>query len=325
MKLEKLASGSYRVRKMYKGKTISLVFPYKPSQKEIAIALAEKMEDNTPASKGTFEEYAKKYIADRSNVLSPASVNTYTNMLNVISKEFKKKNLFDITQSDIQKEINDYALTCSPKTVRSRHGFISSVFSIFRPSMVIKTTLPQKIVKPSKMPTEENVKALLKHIKGTEDSVGIQLGILSLRRAEICALEMSDLNGNELTINKVKVFKKGGWVIKPCPKTDASNRKVYLPDALVKEIKAQGYFFKYSPQKLNQHLHEYQRELGLEEFVFHDLRHYFASYAHAIGIPDADIMQMGGWKSDYVMKSVYREAMEEKTKKSAEKLAASIF
>ncbi len=48
---------------------------------------------------------------------------------------------------------------------------------------------------------------------------------------------------------------------------------------------------------------------GLPHFRFHDLRHYSASIQHAIGIPDAYIMQRGGWGNDGVLKQVYRHAM----------------
>jgi integrase len=41
----------------------------------------------------------------------------------------------------------------------------------------------------------------------------------------------------------------------------------------------------------------------------HDLRHYAASILHAIGIPDQYIMSRGGWKTDHVMKRVYRDTL----------------
>ena len=49
----------------------------------------------------------------------------------------------------------------------------------------------------------------------------------------------------------------------------------------------------------------------------------------ALGVPEADILKLGGWKSDHVMKSVYRHSMmdkEEKAKReAAEKLKAALF
>ena len=41
-------------------------------------------------------------------------------------------------------------------------------------------------------------------------------------------------------------------------------------------------------------------------------RHYFASEMSALGKPEADILRMSGWETDYVMKSVYRHSMIDK-------------
>ena len=49
----------------------------------------------------------------------------------------------------------------------------------------------------------------------------------------------------------------------------------------------------------------------------HKLRHYFASEMSALGVPEADILKMGGWETDHVMKSVYRHSMMEKAKREA--------
>jgi hypothetical protein len=37
----------------------------------------------------------------------------------------------------------------------------------------------------------------------------------------------------------------------------------------------------------------------------------------ALGVPEADILKMGGWETDHVMKSVYRHSMMEKAKREA--------
>ena len=50
------------------------------------------------------------------------------------------------------------------------------------------------------------------------------------------------------------------------------------------------------------------------------LRHYFASEMSALGVPEADILRLGGWETDHVMKSVYRHSMidkEEQAKREA--------
>jgi hypothetical protein len=40
---------------------------------------------------------------------------------------------------------------------------------------------------------------------------------------------------------------------------------------------------------------------------------------------EADAMFLGGWKSDYVFKQVYRESMKDKRKESANKLNNELF
>ena len=76
MKLEKLPSGSYRAKKIYKGKTYRVTFDHKPTDQEALIALAEVMQEEAPREKGTFGTYAKRYIESKRNILSPASAAT---------------------------------------------------------------------------------------------------------------------------------------------------------------------------------------------------------------------------------------------------------
>ena len=324
MKLEQLPSGSYRVRKMYKGQKYQLVFDHKPTDKEITVAFAELMQDDTPKEKGTFESYAERYIESKHNILSPASVRTYYELIDRMTDRLKSTNLYDVTQELIQIEVNEYSETHAPKSVRALHGFIAAVLGMYRPQFTLKTTLPRIQKEKAYQPTTKDIKRLLEAVKGTKFSIPYQLGVLGLRRGEICALTLSDLDGDELTINKTLIW-NDGWILKPAAKTDESNRTICIPDALAEEIRANGKIYEGDPKKLTYHLHDVQDKLGIPRFRFHDLRHYFASYASTLGIPEADIMAMGGWKSDHVFKSIYRDSMEESRKKSMKKIGSIIL
>lgn len=324
MKAEKLQSGSYRATKMYNGKRYRVTFDHKPTDKEVMLAIAEKMGETDTGAKGTFEKVAKEYIENRSSVISPATVRTYNNKLKQLSDDFKALKIYDIDNEDVQKEINQFALDHEPKTVKTLYGFVSSVLSANRPNLKLRVKLPQAIKKDVYEPSNEDIKRLLDIVKGTDYSVPFQLGVLSLRRGEICALTMDDLEGNSLSIHKTMVYNKH-WTVKNTPKTDASNRTITLPDSLAEEIRKQGFIYNNHPNALNKAIHRYQAVLGIPQFKFHALRSYFASYAHSMGIPDSDIMSMGGWATDSVMKSIYRKSLEESKKESQQKYNKALF
>ena len=72
MKIEKLPSGSYRIRKMYKGQMYTVVFNEKPTQKEAMQAMAAEP-DKIKSKKYhlTFTEAAQQYTETKEHVLSP--------------------------------------------------------------------------------------------------------------------------------------------------------------------------------------------------------------------------------------------------------------
>ena len=176
MKIEKLPYGSYRIRKMYKGKTYTVVFDYKPTQEEAMQAMAAELDKVKEKHENmTFKVAAEKYIDSKRNILSPSTIKGYGAILQRIPNNFLSQNIHDIT----------------------------------------------------------------------------------------CFL-----------------------------------------------FKAQD-------------------TLGIPRFSIHKLRHYFASEMSALGIPEADILKMGGWETDHVMKSVYRHSMmdreEQAKREAAQRLRGDIF
>lgn len=322
MKIEKLPSGSYRIRKMYKGKVHTIVTDYKPTQKEAVQLMAEELDKiSTATAHMTFEQAANKYMDIKQNVLSPSSLKGYVSILRNLSEEFKAMLISDLTPVEIQKEINDYSVGRSPKTVRNAHGLIIAVMGMFKPNMSISITLPQKRKNEPYIPSDDDVKRILERAKGTRYEIPLLLATLGLRRSEICALTADDLDGNILTINKALVSDKNGKFIIKTTKTTDSTRKIYIPDYLADLIREKGVIYKHSPNQIYENLCKYQEELGIPHFKLHALRHYYASTAHSLGIPDAYIMEAGGWKSDNTLKSVYRHSMHDK-KNEMQTLAA---
>lgn len=330
MKIEKLPSGSYRVRKMYKGKMYTVIFEGKPTQKQAMLEMAKKLESAQGNHQSmTFKVAAEKYIEAKRNVLSPSTIRGYNGILKQISESFLDESIYDITAMDVQKEINRYSKDHSPKSVYNLHGFISAILGMFCPNLKLNTTLPQKLKNEPYIPSDEDVKKILDYSKGTQFEIPLILACYGMRRSEICALASDDIDGDVVHINKAMVQDENKkWVIKTT-KTTTSTREIIIPTKIAERIREQGYVYDGHPGKISDYLYRTQKKLGIESFSIHKLRHYFASKMSSLGIPEADIMRMGGWETDHVMKSVYRHSMmdkEESAKRdAAEKLRNTLF
>lgn len=318
MTIEKLPSGNYRIKEMRNGKTYRVVVDHKPNKVEARELMQKEvgsLNDNTK-----FSDAADSYITSKENVLSPATIRGYRSLLKNMNEDFSNTPIDKITLPKLQMYINDFSKDHSPKSVRNLNGFIVSVLKYYGSD--IKTPrLPQKEKKVEYIPTEEDVKRILKDFKGTKYEPFIILATMGLRRSEICALDESSLNGNILTIDKALVQDANKqWVIKSTKTTD-STRTIVIPDHVADMLKTNG-FYKDNPETLYFALRRSQKRLGIPLFSLHKLRHFFASYMHDLGYSDKQIQEFGGWKTDAVMKTVYQHAMD--MDKAKQNIAANI-
>ena len=328
MAIEKLKSGHYRIRFEKDRKKYSITTDRKPTKREEAALIQEYMENLKTEKldkKGTFKTYAEEYIKTKENVLSVSTIKGYKHALNALPVSFLNTPFFEIEQHDVTRLVNSMVHDAKPKTIYNRHGFVSAVLREFRPGFVLNTKLPRKEQKEIYTPTEKEVMAIFKYIDSNpvfrRYYIPIYLGAMGLRRSEIGALTIEDLSeDNTLTICKAKVQDSNNkWIVQPYTKTEKSNRKIPIPKKLADRIREQGYIYEGSLNQIFCTLDSVQKALGLPHFGIHRLRSYFASKAHALGLPDSIILTLGGWKSDNIMKNVYRKALEEDVTKGTKK------
>jgi integrase len=123
-----------------------------------------------------------------------------------------------------------------------------------------------------------------------------------MRRGEICALKYEDIKDGVAHIHADIVAGPDGWVYKELPKTSESDRYIRVPDL----GEGEGYVVPWVPNSITKEFIKLRDSLGLS-IRFHDLRHYFASTAAVLNIPDIYTAGMGGWsKSSGIMKEVYQ-------------------
>lgn len=326
-KAKKLPSGNWRVQcyvgRDSNGKRIYESFTA-PTKREAEYLAAEfmakkKREVAKSEDKKLIDAYTR-YIEIKSNTLSPTTVREYRHAAARDFPELMNLKLSQITQEAVQSAVNVMAANHSPKSVRNAHGLLSAVLSMFAPDIRLNTRLPQPIKTEIYVPIEEEIKKLIRNIKGTELLKAVLLAAFgSLRRSEVCALTIDDIDkeSNIVHVRKAMVWADTKeWVIKQ-PKSKAGYREVTMPSFVIdKLIPADGTqrIVNLVPTTITNRFSKALEKVNLPHFRFHDLRHYQASILHAMGVPDKYIMERGGWKTDSTLKNIYQHTMSDKRK-----------
>ena len=319
MKITKNKKGLYKAR-VYIGrdennKPVQKVFT-DPDKARLRLKISEYLDEHRDGvDVRTFTDAMKSFIKTKTPVLSPSTIREYTGMKKLFTRiypEFCKLPLAEIRQDNVQDIVNDLVKKGkSPKTVRNYIGFISSVLSTANYRMP-KVTMPQKVRPEYNVPSEAVLKAVMKAAIGTELEIPLSLAVFGLRRGEICALDVNDIDGNIVHIHRAVVRNVDGKVVEKTTKTFDSDRYVQIPAKLADKIRKQGYIINCTPEHFTKQFGDLLKENNIERFRLHDLRHFFVSYCHnVLRLPDAQIQKLGGWKTDYVMKSRYLQSMNE--------------
>lgn len=321
---KKLPSGSWRIRvydytddagkKHYRSFTCD--DPSAKGKRKCEKAAADWAADkeNSKNSSILFSEALDQYIASRENVLSPRTIMDYKRIRKSYVQTLMPLYIDRITPEDVQEAINLESLHLSPKSIRNIHGLISATLKIFRPGFTLNTSLPQKIRPQIYVPSNDELRRLLKYVEGKDLELPILLAAFGpMRRGEICALDSRNITGNTVHVcsNMVRT-EDNTWIIRQ-PKTYAGDRYIYYPDFVAAKWEGKrGRIVNMTPNNITDRFGRVLKAAGLPHFRFHDLRHYSASIMHALNIPDSYIMQRGGWGNDGVLKSVYRHTMASK-------------
>lgn len=304
MKARKLPSGSWNCRIMVNGKSYSFTDPDKRRCLRRASEFAEQCHEDVDNPR--LADALEKYVEERTESLSPATIRGYNSIVRAVRtcSAIADKRIISLTDKDIQTIIRNID---TPKTQRNYVNLIQSATGR-KFSIKFRNKLPKEVAVPS----DQEVLGLINIFARTEMEIPVMLGAYAgLRRGEICALTIQDLDGDYLHISKDMVLDDfGQWIIKE-PKTPASNRTVLLPHHVAERIRKRGHITNLHPNVITKRFISRQEQLGIETpYTFHSLRHFFASYLHAQQIPDAYVLRAGGWSTPHVMQKVYRHALD---------------
>ena len=176
-KAVKLPSGSWYVNVMVKGKRLSITAPTKREAENEAAAIKSgaKAMSHAPLS---VTQALDRYIDSKSAVLSPATIAGYRRIQKNLLEPIAGYPLSNLTQEQVQRWVNQLAKQGKkPKTVSNAHGLLSAVIGAYRPEMVLRTTLPQKVKTEIAIPTEAELSAIFDAAKGTKYELPIMLAV----------------------------------------------------------------------------------------------------------------------------------------------------
>lgn len=325
---KKLASGKWRARGYFKDPVTGNVERPSftaPSKSEAARLVAEweakKERLNTPSDM-TVNECLERYISVKESVLSVSTIRGYRKMQRNHYSDIGTKQLKYLTDEDMQRFVSGMSTDHSSKSVRNAYSLLSSALSMFS-DRKYHVSLPARQEPVRHIPTDADIKNLIASAS-PEMTIAISLAAAgTIREGEISALTFGDINRETNTIHVHAGMVQnddGEWIIKPSPKTSTSDRYIPFSPRII-ELLGDGEpderIIPKTPTAIGHAFAKLRDSLGLR-CRFHDLRHYAASIMHALGVPDQYIMERGGWKSDTVLKSVYRNSLSDQSKKFAD-------
>lgn len=319
MKPRRLPSGAWNVRITVNKQTYSFTDPDKKTVMRMASDFADAQREKV--RNPTLAQACEDFIVEREKTLSPSTVRSYKGIVKKIAERnpvIMQKKVIALTDMDILNIVRPL------RTVKTKRNYLN--FLQVATGRKFDVNLSGKASHEIAVPTDLEVMGLLAIFGDTEMEIPVMLGAFGgLRRGEICALTMQDIDGDYVHITKSMVKAPDrSWVIKS-PKTPKSVRRVLLPHFVIERIQKQGYVTHLLPCNISDRFWKTQLRLGIDRpYCFHSLRHYSASYLHSIGIPDAYIMERGGWSTPHVMQKVYRHALADKVDPMALK-AVSAF
>jgi integrase len=138
----------------------------------------------------------------------------------------------------------------------------------------------------------------------------LALAAFGLRRGEICALKYGDVTTDGISVHADMIEDSDNkFHYKPLPKTYASIRFVRLPAQVIEMIgigQPDDFIIDRTPNAVTHAFVRLRKSVGVNVRL-HDLRHYYASVAAVLGVPDTYTADFGGWRrGSGTLKQVYQ-------------------
>ena len=308
MTTSKLPSGKWRTRVYIDGKQIS----FTASTRAESVRLATQAAGHLEFTGETIGSVLNRYIDERRNLRSPNTIAEYERTVKRYFMPYMGVKISKVNRAWLQMFVNDLKGKMSPKSVMNVYGLLSSALKKVC-NIHYEIDLPKIPPKTYHIPSESDFKTLIDKSSPELKKALLLSGIGSLRRSEICGLLYRDIDGNRLHVCRAMILVDKKWILKDYTKTNSSDRWITLPDEVIELLghgKPDQRVIPVYPSTITSDFINLRNSLGLK-CRFHDMRHYYVSLAHSMGIPDRVIQDRGGFSTDKTLKAVYRNSVKE--------------
>ncbi len=260
----------------------------------------------------TLELAMQRYNNTKRNVLSPSTLRGYKAIQKLYFQSVMKTPIKQI--KDWQSVIDAESAVHAPKTVRNAWRYTSSVLranGITPP----KIALPQSAGNDHPFLDVDQIPRFVSAVAGSPCCIPALLGLCSLRRSEVLALQWDnvDLKNGVIHVRGAAVLNDDQKLVqKKSNKNRASRRDVpilmpELTDALkaVPEEKRTGLVVKCHYNTIYKQVNRICEANDLPKIGTHGLRHSFASLAYHLGMTERETMEIGGWSDTGTMHKIY--------------------
>lgn len=261
-------------------------------------------------NKKTFESVALQWQLETFENLENNSLKVYKPACRECIEYFKGKMVQDITPSNVKNFVASYeAKGYSAKTIKNKLLVLNLIMKKAVIDQIISNNPCQLITvktQAKRVKRQAITKAEIEKIKSNSASefgfIALFLLYTGMRRGEAFALTPQDINFEEQTVHVSKTVE---WLgsrpqIKNCPKTEAGNRIIPIPNILLPELlkrKNQKYLFQnykgeiYDGSQITRGWNSYISEIGIKATP-HMLRH---TYATMLFDADIDVKTAQTW------------------------------
>lgn len=310
--IKQLPSGKWRTRIYIDGVTKSITRDtYDECAAEYIALKHNVIKEPKAASRVTLTKAIDRYISDRENILSPATIRGYRTIQRNRFQGLMEMDVSSITQEQCQRAVNLEARTASAKTVTNAWGFVSSVIAGITGNG-ISVRLPQIVPAARPWLTPEQIPEFVCAVKGDVAEIPALLALSSLRRSEIVGLRWADIDLKKgvINVNGAAVPDENHQIIRKKETKNTTSRRTVpiippLMDALKEAPRNGELVVTYHPATVMNQVNRVCQKANLPKVGLHGLRHSFASLAYHLGWSEKVTMQIGGWADERTMHKIY--------------------